>query len=452
MIDTHCHLDLLSEEDFKESIEDASLEYLITIGFDKKTCENAINIASKYDKVYCAVGFHPNDVKDITQKDIEWLKDLAKSSPKVKAIGEIGLDYYRSIEHKDKQIEYFNIQLNLAKELGLPVVIHSRDAEEDTIKVLENHKNIGGVLHCFSGSLDFMKKGVELGFYISYSGNITFKSAQNLREVVSKTPTFRLLIETDSPWLAPMPFRGKPNKPPYIWHTAKVMSELIPNSSVEDIDRTTSSNAKLCFGLGFDKKDTITYIINNKLYINPTNKCNLHCSFCERETTQNFMVKGYWVWVKKDPTVEDIIKEIPNPSMYDEIVFCGYGEPTLRIDVIKEVSKYIKSKSQTKVRVDTNGLFLAFGKKESLEELKGLVDTFSVSLNAPDEETYNKICRPPYKNAFSLLIEFIKLVKDMGFEVIASAVAYEGIGIDSTEKLANSLGVKFRKREYEVLG
>lgn len=453
MIDTHCHLDLLEEKDFEESIADESLEYLISIGFDKKTCENALNIATKYDKVYCAVGFHPNDVKDITESDILWLEELAKSSVKVKAIGEIGLDYYRSADLKDKQIEYFNIQLNLAKKLGLPVVIHSRDAEEDTIKVLENHKNVGGVLHCFSGSLSFMRKGIELGFYISYSGNITFKNAHNLREVVSKTPTFRLLLETDSPWLAPVPHRGKPNKPSYIWYTAKVMSELIPNSSIEDIDRATSSNAKLCFGLGFDKnKDTITYIINNKLYINPTNKCNLHCLFCERERDRNFMVKGYWVWTKKDPSFEDIIKEIPNPQAYDEIVFCGYGEPTLRIDIIEQVSKYIKSKSKTPIRVDTNGLFLAFGKKEQLEALKGLVDIFSVSLNAPDEETYNKVCRPPYKNAFSLVLDFIKLVKEIGFGVVASAVSYPGVDIKATEELANSLGISFRKREWEVLG
>lgn len=454
MIDTHCHLDLLEKEHFEEAINDESLEYLITIGFDKKTCENALNIASKYDKVYCAVGFHPNDVADITEKDILWLEDLAESNKKVKAIGEIGLDYYRSKDLKDKQIEYFNIQLELAKKLGLPVVIHSRDAEEDTIKVLESHQNVGGVLHCFSGSLEFMRKGVELGFYISYSGNITFKNAQSLREVVSKTPTYRLLIETDSPWLAPVPHRGEKNKPSFIWHTAKVMSELIPNSSLEDIDRTTSANAKLCFNLGFDKnEDTITYVINNKLYINPTNKCNLHCRFCERETDRNFMVKGYWVWTRRDPSADDIIREIPNPEAYDEIVFCGYGEPTLRMDVIKEVSSYIKSKSpNTKVRVDTNGLYLAFGKKEDLENLRGLVDTFSISLNAPDENTYNEVCRPPYKNAFSLLIEFIKTVKELGFEVITTAVTYPGVDIDATEKLALELGTKFRKREWEVLG
>jgi Mg-dependent DNase len=334
------------------------------------------------------------------------------------------------------------------------VVIHSRDAEEDTIKVLESHQNVGGVLHCFSGSLEFMRKGVELGFYISYSGNITFKNAQSLREVVSKTPTYRLLIETDSPWLAPVPHRGEKNKPSFIWHTAKVMSELIPNSSLEDIDRTTSANAKLCFNLGFDKnEDTITYVINNKLYINPTNKCNLHCRFCERERDRNFMVKGYWVWTRRDPSADDIIREIPNPEIYDEIVFCGYGEPTLRMDVIKKVSSYIKSKSpNTKVRVDTNGLYLAFGKKEDLENLRGLVDTFSISLNAPDENTYNEVCRPPYKNAFSLLIEFIKTVKELGFEVITTAVTYPGVDIDATEKLALELGTKFRKREWEVLG
>jgi Predicted Fe-S oxidoreductases len=165
------------------------------------------------------------------------------------------------------------------------------------------------------------------------------------------------------------------------------------------------------------------------------------------------MVKGYWVWTRRDPSADDIIREITNPEIYNEIVFCGYGEPTLRMDVIKKVSSYIKSKSpNTKIRVDTNGLYLAFGKKEDLENLRGLVDTFSISLNAPDENTYNEVCRPPYKNAFSLLIEFIKTVKELGFEVITTAVTYPGVDIDATEKLALELGTKFRKREWEVLG
>jgi len=297
-----------------------------------------------------------------------------------------------------------------------------------------------------------MKKAVDMGFYISYSGIITYKNAQALREVVKRTPTSRILLETDSPFLAPQPVRGKPNKPTNIFYTAKALAELLPNTSPEDVDRMTTQNAKLAFNLNdVKKKDTITYVINNKLYINLTNKCNLHCVFCQRERERNFWVKGHWVWTTRDPSPEEIIKEIKDPKLYEEVVFCGYGEPTLRFSVLKEVAKWVKERGG-KVRVDTNGLLFSFLPKEKLKELVGLVDVFSVSLNAPDPETYERVCRPASPDAFKKVLEFIKEAKKLGFEVVVSAVDYEGVDMKKTEKLAKSLGAKFKHRRYEVVG
>ncbi|MEZ0361064.1 MAG: YchF/TatD family DNA exonuclease [Hydrogenobacter sp.] len=454
MIDTHCHLDLLKEEDLKESLKDTSIEYLITIGYDRKTIENAIKLAEENRHVFCAIGFHPHEADKIGDEDLLWLKDVAKKHLKVRALGEIGLDFYKDYSDRKKQEDIFRKQIGIAIELGLPLVIHSRNAEDKTIEVLKEEKayEVGGVMHCFTGSYEFMRKCVDLGFYISYSGIITYKNAETLREVVKRTPTARILLETDSPFLTPQPARGKPNKPPYIWHTANVMAQLIPNSSIEDVDRMTSENAKLLFNIDNNgKKDTITYVINNKLYINLTNKCNLHCSFCQRERERNFMIKGYWVWTSRDPSVEEVIKEIADPARYDEVVFCGYGEPTLRFSALKEIARYIKAKGG-KVRVDTNGLMFTYLPEDKLSELKGLVDVWSVSLNAQDENTYNKVCKPAQSDAFEKVIRFIKKALQEGFEVIATAVDYEGVDIEKTKRLAESLGAKWRHRPYEVVG
>jgi len=453
MIDTHCHLDLLKKEDLEETLKDEGLEYLITVGYDRKTIKNAIRLSEEKDHVFCAIGFHPHEADKVKEEDFEWLKELATKHPKVKALGEMGLDFYKDYSDRKKQEEVFRRQIAIARELGLPIVVHSRDAEEETIRILREEKayEVGGVMHCFTGSYEFMKACVDLGFYISYSGIITYPNAQALREVVKKTPTYRLLIETDAPFLAPQPVRGKPNKPPYIRHTAEILAQLIPNSSFEDVERMTSENAKLLFNLINGKKETITYVINNKLYINLTNKCNLHCAFCQRERERNFMVKGYWVWVSRDPSVEEIIKEIGNPKKYEEVVFCGYGEPTLRFSALKEIAKWVKEKGG-RVRVDTNGLMFTFLPREKLKELKGLVDVWSVSLNAPDKETYDRVCRSAQANAFEMVIDFIKEALKEGFEVVATAVDYDGVDMEKTEELAKSLGAKFRGRVYEVVG
>lgn len=454
MIDTHCHLDLLKEEDLKESLQDKSLEYLITIGYDRKTIKRALKLAQEHSHVYCAIGFHPHEADNIKEEDFTWLKDLVKNNPKVKAIGEMGLDFYKDYSDRKRQEEVFRRQIAIARELGLPIVVHSRSAEKETLQILREEKayEVGGVMHCFTGSYEFMKACVDLGFYISYSGIVTYPNAQELREVAKKTPTYRLLIETDAPFLAPQPVRGRPNKPPYLRYTAEALAQIIPNSSFEDIDRMTSENAKLLFNLiPNGKRETITYVINNKLYINLTNKCNLHCVFCQRERERNFMVKGYWVWISRDPTTEEVIKEIGDPKKYEEIVFCGYGEPTLRLSALKEIAKWVKEKGG-RVRVDTNGLMFTFLPKEKLKELKGLVDVWSVSLNAQDKETYNKVCKPAQEDAFEKVIEFIKEALKEGFEVVATAVDYPDVDIKKTEELAQSLGAKFRGRVYESIG
>jgi len=243
MIDTHAHLDMLrSEEDLEESVQ--KLDYIITIGCDKEEIHKAIDIANKYSNVYASIGYHPYDLKGLTDGDVDILKKLATENSKVIAIGETGLDYYRDITPRKIQWDFFEKQLTLAKELELPVIIHSRSANEDTVKILEENApfTASGVLHCFGGDIPMMEKCVELGFYISFAGNLTYPKADNLRAVLEKTPLNRLLLETDSPFLSPQNTRGKPNKPSNIFYTLEFVADFL-NIPVDKLEKIIDQNA-----------------------------------------------------------------------------------------------------------------------------------------------------------------------------------------------------------------
>jgi len=244
MIDTHAHLDMLkTEEDLKESIE--KLDYIITIGCDKEEIKEAINIARKYDNVYASVGYHPYDVNEITDNDIDLLKEIIQKEEKIIAVGECGLDYYRDYTPVEKQKYFFRKQIEIAKELNLPLIVHSRQANRDTEEILKEYAPFksGGILHCFGGDMQLMETAVGLGFYISFAGNITYPKADNLRQILKNVPLDRLLLETDSPFLSPQKKRGKPNKPSHIFYTRDFVAELL-DISPEYLEKITDENAK----------------------------------------------------------------------------------------------------------------------------------------------------------------------------------------------------------------
>ena len=247
MIDTHAHLDMIkNEEDVKESVE--NLDYIITIGCDKEEIYKAVELSKKYDNVYASIGFHPYDVKDIKEEDIETLKKLALENEKVVAIGECGLDYYRDITPKDIQHKFFEKQIKLAKELNLPLIVHSRSANDDTVKILEKYAPYpaSGIIHCFGGDIPMMEACVDMGFYISFAGNVTYPKADNLRKVLKKVPLDRLLLETDSPFLSPQKKRGKPNKPSNIFYTLEFVADFL-GIDKEELEKITDENALRLF-------------------------------------------------------------------------------------------------------------------------------------------------------------------------------------------------------------
>lgn len=253
-IDTHVHLNADQyENDLQEVIEralEAKVEKMVVVGFDRKTIERALKLAEQYDFIYIVIGWHPVDAIDCTDKDLEWIEQLAKSNNKVVAIGETGLDYYWDKSPKEVQQSLFRKQIQLAQKLNLPIVIHNRDATGDVVKILkeENAATVGGVMHCFSGSVETAKECIKMNFMISLGGPVTFKNAKTPKEVAKEIPLEYLMIETDAPYLAPHPYRGKRNEPSYVPLVAEEIAKL-KGLPIEEIAKTTTANATKFFGL-----------------------------------------------------------------------------------------------------------------------------------------------------------------------------------------------------------
>ena len=247
LFDTHVHLNAWQfKEDLEDTVQrafDAGVEYMVVVGFDHETIPLAIEIAERYETIYAAVGWHPVDAIDMTDKELAWIEELSKH-PKVVAIGEMGLDYHWDKSPKEVQAEVFRKQIRLAKKLDMPIIIHNREATKDIIRILEEEKaeTVGGIMHCYSDSVEYVQRCLDMNFYISLGGPVTFKNATDPKEVAKMVPFDRLLIETDAPYLAPHPNRGKRNEPAYVKLVAEKIAEL-RNVSFEEVAERTTKNA-----------------------------------------------------------------------------------------------------------------------------------------------------------------------------------------------------------------
>lgn len=251
IFDTHCHLNdealYYHLDEYVNKAINAKVSNMIVIGIDLLTCKRAVEIAEKYPFIYAAVAIHPNEIMNAKPGDFEEIKILA-NHPKVVAIGEIGLDYHWKNTPVDIQKEYFLKYIKLAKELNKPIIIHTRESLDDTYDFLNANKSdlTSGVMHCFSGNANMARKFIDLGFYISLAGPLTFKNAKETKQVAQLISIDNLLVETDSPYLAPHPFRGKLNEPALITHVVDELSKL-KNLEYKFVAETTSNNAKALF-------------------------------------------------------------------------------------------------------------------------------------------------------------------------------------------------------------
>ena len=245
-IDTHCHLSREDYGDIDKVIEEnknANIDKIVVSGCSRESIEEVMDLKDRYDMVYVTIGYHPEYADTVSQSDLDYLKSLL-GEKKIIGIGEIGLDYHYTKDTKDKQIWLFEEQLKIAEEFNLPVVIHSRDATQDTINTLKKYK-VKGIIHCFSGSLETAKIYISMGFLLGIGGVVTFKNSK-LKDVVKEIPINSIVLETDSPYLTPVPYRGKVNSSKYLEYIAKFIAE-VKNISVEELAEITSKNAYSLF-------------------------------------------------------------------------------------------------------------------------------------------------------------------------------------------------------------
>ena len=453
--DTHAHLDLEplcdAEGEVVRRAHEAGVTRIVTIGIGPESSEKAIAIAHRHTGVYASVGLHPHDASACSEPLLARLEELSRCD-KVVGIGETGLDFYRDRSPREAQRAAFREQIRLARRRNLPIIVHDRDAHDEILSILaeENAADVGGIIHCFSGDCEMARRAIGMNFLISIPGAITYKGSGTQAEAVRKIPLEKLLIETDCPFRAPLPYRGKTNEPAYVPLVAKKIGE-IKGVAGEDVGRVATLSALRIFRIPAEEEVRVSYKIRNSLYLNITNRCTNTCTFCAKR--DDYYVKGHYLKLPGEPSVEEVVAEVGDPTEVDEIVFCGFGEPFLRLADVKAIAKTLKGKG-AKIRINTDGLANLVHGRNVLPELSGLVDPPSVSLNAPDTGTYARICPNRYGAAsFPALLDFLREAPRHIPSVVATAVALPDLDHDAVRRLAESIeGVTFRLRPYAEVG
>lgn len=254
IFESHAHYEDEAFSDDREaliaSLRDNGIEYVVNVGSSADTCHKTVELVDKYPFFYGALGIHPSDVDCVTEEDWRWIEDTCREHPRIVAVGEAGLDYYWEKDNRKRQLEVFDYQIEMAKRLGLPLIVHSRDAALDTYTMMKESdaSKAGGVVHCFSYHTEEAKKYLDLGFYIGVGGSSTFKNAQKVRDVVKYTPLERILLETDCPYLSPVPNRGRRNSSLNLPIIAQNIAD-IKGIDTDEVVEVTAANAKRMYGI-----------------------------------------------------------------------------------------------------------------------------------------------------------------------------------------------------------
>jgi TatD DNase family protein len=454
VIDTHAHLDFKQFDQDRSKVIDYALsngvEKIVNIGVDLESGESSVKLADENEHIYAAVGFHPHDAQGLTEESLKGIAELAKHE-KVVAIGEIGLDFYRDLSPREDQIRAFRKQIDLAKELELPIVVHVREAWDQGLTILRESDAgmVGGVLHSFSGNSEQAKTAQDMGFYLGLNGTLTYPKSR-IQSVAQEVSLDSIVVETDCPFLSPVPHRGKRNQPAYVKFVLERLSDLLAPLTFQDLERITTLNACRLFGLDHASAGRIAYPIRDSLYLNITNRCSNACLFCVRNRTD--FVKGHNLRLDHEPDYREVIDSINHPEKYREVVFCGYGEPTIRLDLLKEVAQYLKGKN-VEVRLNTNGQGNLIHKRNIVPELAGLIDTVSISLNVDSGEKYERICQPRFgDNAFGQVVAFARECKKLLPRTILTVLDMPEVDLKSCERISKELGVELRIRHYNKVG
>ena len=483
LFDSHCHLGSPAYADDLERVigqaRDAGVEQIIAIGsgygFDGN--QTAVDIARGHEGIWATVGIHPHEAESATPQLMGQLADLSRD-PAVVALGEMGLDFFRDRSPRDIQRGVFRDQLRLARRLDMPVVVHCRAAEEETLRILDEEDAFAGrvLIHCFTHDWAFARAVIERGGFLSVPGVITYPSAASLREAIVRVPNEVLLLETDGPFLTPVPHRGQRNEPAYLVHTAEAVAR-VKGLSTDDVARASSLATRAFFGLTEDRaaEGAIAYRIRNSVYLNATNRCTLSCSFCHKFI--DFTVAGHYLNLRGfRPSADDLVASARiaatagsatrqdlraegavdgDLTSLDEVAFVGYGEPTTRLDVVLETArKLAEEHGVARLRLDTDGLVNLREGRDRVPEIAAALDAVTVSVNAPDGPTYAELCPNEHgQRAWEAAVAFLRACVDADIPwVQGTVVGVPGLDIDACRELVESTGARFRERSYHIVG
>ena len=456
LFDTHCHLYMRPmSEDVEATLSRAAAagtRSIVVPGVDLETSSTALGIAHRHRTVWAGVGVHPGYRSGSLEEVVPRLVDMVLD-PKAVAVGETGADlHHEGRESLEEQLRWMRGQARVASCLGRSMILHSREAEAEVVDSIREFvtERSPVILHCYTGpgavAVRALRELPAELVYFGFAGNTTYPGAQALREVLSSLPRDRVLIETDAPFLAPQPVRGTPNEPANLRHTLEAVARtwgLAPAAAADIL----TANASRAFGLGGGHRRTdLVYRLGSSVYVNLTGRCNNDCAFCVRRFQEG--IGGYRLRHDgADPPAESLRKALSclPDGFYDEVVFCGYGEPTLRFELLGELARTMSSRGW-RTRLNTNGLALSERGREAVRELVDRFDVVSVSLNSHDADTYSRVCRSSVADAWDRLLEFIRLCVESECETRLSAVRYPGIDEGSVRRKAAELGAPLRMR------
>ncbi len=452
MLDSHAHLtDPRFQHDLDSVIRhawDNNIRLIVLPGTTIEDSESARSICRSHPNCYWAAGVHPHNASSWNSTSSRVIERLVLESG---VMGEVGLDFHYDFSPKTDQLIALNAQLQIAEDVGCPIIFHCRNAYDDLLKLLKYRSNLTyrGVIHCFTGTYRQALDFVRLGYFISFGGMLTFKKMHDLRSVASQLPVDTLLLETDSPYLAPEPLRGKRNEPGFIPYIYDSMAEL-RHCTRDDLVRVNRTNLNRAFGLGNPApRGTICYRIRDTLYLNITNRCLNRCRFCIRNQSEYYF--GWHLVLDHEPSIAEILAEIDVHSGYREVCFCGFGEPLLRAEIVLRTARELKRRGIS-VRINTSANVDSDNIQTLCEQLAAVVDHIEVSLGDHDLQSFREICNPVNDagRAREQALEFIRnCLRFPGMKMTLSAVAAEGVDIEACRNLAVHLGAPFRVRQYQ---
>lgn len=451
-IDTHAHTFFEAFDGDREAVfqraRDAGVSAIVEVGVGLDGSRKAVDLARRYDILRPAAGIHPTRASTFP-RDWDEFEALVRDNDVV-AIGECGLDYHWMESPKEHQAELFRRQIHLARQMALPYIVHCREAEEDLIAILGEEAYPRGIVHCFAGTPEQAERLVALGLAISFCGNVTYRKNTVMQKSARAVPLDRLMVETDAPFLAPEGQRGRRNEPAFVARTGEFLAGL-HGVGVEEFARRTTLNARRFFDLKPAAPGTIAYTIGENRYVNVTRLCTAHCYFCPREGPDR-VAWGHNLALERDPGPAEILEAVGDVSPYREVVFCGLGEPMIRLRTVVEVGRALKARG-ARTRLNTNGHGNLIHGRDVTPELRGAIDCISISLNAQDAETYNRACPSTFGlRAFDGILDFARCARRQIPEVVFTVVAgAEGVDVEACRRIAEECGVGFRSRPLDDL-